>query len=124
MKDILLQFLMPLAMALGTLIAAQVVALLRRVLTRVGVQLSADQEAAVSDATKRAVLAVEEWAAKQASTTAAAKYDKAASMLKEKFPKMAAADLDTHIHAAVASLGLGAAAAEQALPPEPPKVAA
>lgn len=126
MRDIIIQVLTPIAAVLGTVLAALLVALVKRVVSKAGVELGAEQEAALSEAAKRAVLATEEWAAKKIQATPNEKYEKAAESIKAQMPKakLTPAKLDTHIHAAVAKLGMGAMQPKSSEPdplPPPPK---
>lgn len=116
MRDMLNSLLEPIFAALGMAIAGFLVAILMRVAKRLGIQITTEREQAISQASQRAVLAAAEWGAKQAATTGEEKLAKATEAVMAKFPKLKPNEVDTHIHAAVAELGVGAASVAGVLP--------
>lgn len=124
MREMLQQFVNEVFSSLGkvlaVVVATQAIFLLRWVSKKTGVQLSTAEEQAVEGSTQRFVMAVEEQGAK-AAMSSLEKHAAVAKMLGEKFPQLTAAEIDTQIHAAVAGLGIGAAAKANApAQPEPP----
>lgn len=105
-QTLLSNLLTPIFAALGMAIATVIGAILLRMFKRLGIQVTADEQSAVSTASRQIVLAVAEKGAKDAST-GAAKLATASTALLAKFPKLTAAEVDTNIHAAVAEAGVG-----------------
>ncbi len=108
----------PIFAAIGMAIATAIGAVLLRVFKRLGIQTTAEEQAAVATASQRIVLAVAEKGA-QGAATGVAKLEAATTALVAKFPKLTPAEVDTQIHAAVAVTGVGALASSGAAVPPP-----
>lgn len=109
-------FLMPIAIALASAISGLTVRVLLLAGKKLGITISAAEADYVRGHARDVVLEVEEWSAKKAEAglkpTADAMLARAQNALAARIPTLTPDRLDQIVHAAVAELGLGAAASQ------------